>query len=251
MRYHEISSRICNHTQHWEIIITEGNINNLLWPNSPRPLQTIEQIYLLRLEIRTKMAAEVFNCPSKADFCLLWRTGSTKMGYSIWGFPQSWGVPQKRWMVFVRENPIQKWMIWGYPILGNLHIYYSMKLKKHRVKSKVGFSWKWWGTERLFLSHCSKLHANCFSQPTQGFAPADPQAWRWRVVNADLLGLAAAFLSGKMSSLPAAQKAVFHKTGACTTKCTSHFCSSSLAPQHQTFARIFQVKKIPEQERVE
>ena len=38
-----------------------------------------------------------------------------------WWIPQSWGVPQNGG--FMRENPIQKWMMTGdTPISGNLHI---------------------------------------------------------------------------------------------------------------------------------
>jgi hypothetical protein len=37
-------------------------------------------------------------------------------GFHTWGYPNSW-------MVFVRENPIYKWMMTGgTPILGNPHI---------------------------------------------------------------------------------------------------------------------------------
>ena len=41
-------------------------------------------------------------------------------GYcTIWGFPKI-GVPQNGW--FTMENSPLKWMIWGTPIAGNLHI---------------------------------------------------------------------------------------------------------------------------------
>ena len=47
-----------------------------------------------------------------------------------WGRPEKemncWliqqvGIPQARWMVYFMENPSLKCMIWGTPILGNLH----------------------------------------------------------------------------------------------------------------------------------
>ena len=41
-----------------------------------------------------------------------------------WGFPaRNMGVPQARWMVFVRENPNLTWMMtWGTPVYGNPHM---------------------------------------------------------------------------------------------------------------------------------
>ena len=40
-------------------------------------------------------------------------------GGNMWVFPDI-GIPQNGW--FILENPILRWMTWGYPILGNLHV---------------------------------------------------------------------------------------------------------------------------------
>ena len=73
---------------------------------------------------------------------------------SILMVSRKWGFP--KWMVFVRENPIWKWMMTmtGIPISGNLHImrmYYRRKLKKHIVRyQNPGMSSKMWCVWGIF-----------------------------------------------------------------------------------------------------
>ena len=63
----------------------------------------------------------LFRCPEHL------REGSS-LGGAGSGFQLLMGVRQVRWMVFVRENPIYRWMmIWVTPILGNHHNHPEVK----------------------------------------------------------------------------------------------------------------------------
>ena len=43
--------------------------------------------------------------------------------FPTWCFSKNWGFDPPKWMVKIMENPMKKWMIWGYtPIFGNTHI---------------------------------------------------------------------------------------------------------------------------------
>ena len=51
----------------------------------------------------------------------------------IWMFPKIGGKPPK-WMVKIMENPMNKWMIWGPPIIfGNTHIHFP-RLESDSIK---------------------------------------------------------------------------------------------------------------------
>jgi hypothetical protein len=40
----------------------------------------------------------------------------------MWGFLQSWGIPQVNIVVSILSPGRMTWMIWGNPNLGNLHL---------------------------------------------------------------------------------------------------------------------------------
>ena len=69
--------------------------------------------------------------------------GSSTFDASKWGFPYGWGYP-KSWMVFVRENPMKKWMMtWGTPIYGNPHAMFIILNAKIK-NSRCFFDSFWW-----------------------------------------------------------------------------------------------------------
>ena len=60
-------------------------------------------------------------------------------------------VPPNRWMVYVMENPIQKWMmIWGYPYdSGNPHV--GLPKAEQNLKRLQPLSRCWRGAREISL----------------------------------------------------------------------------------------------------
>ena len=53
---------------------------------------------------------------------------------ALYGGFQKWGYPNS-WMVYKGKITL-KWMIWGTPILGNLHMMRMWKLREHIIHQK-------------------------------------------------------------------------------------------------------------------
>ena len=77
-----------------------------------------------------------------------WRNGSN-VGYKLYGKKDMWNVSKNRgktppnWMVKIMENPLLKWMIWGY------HYF-----RKHPCLIRI---WRWYVWKTRFMARMPRM----------------------------------------------------------------------------------------------